>query len=801
MDADVDSDAHASAGPDAKRRKIRKGTHSCWACKRRKEKCTFDPGKAAICIGCQRRGTQCVSQEFPDDLPALASDGTHQIISRVARVETLIETLVTRFDNGEAAVELWPANRNDAGENCHGAPAAASTEPDLGRDPSPYSPPGADRLSSRANATHSLHQNQTTATSGTGLTSSVYRKASSPQKYAKLSQALYKALPSIEDSKIICRVCNHTTIMFNEALTRSYETLENDFGSIESMFARPGPYTHPVLIARYMLRVANILQQFRPIIQDEIQALSESPQEMMDRLADTAISLVTTQDRLLGNLEGLECVMLESMFHANIGSLRLSWAAGRRAMSLAQLMGFHVPESRLQYQMLDPTSKADPRTLWFRIVYYDQYLCLILGLPQGCRDRSMDSDAMLAADSPFGRLERRHCVIASRILERSESELGPQGFALTQELDRDLQKAARSIHSRWWLTPDLGSTEKDDRALFWTLKRLTAHMIHYSMLNKLHLPYMLCKHEGREYSKIACVNASREVLSRFVVLRSFNSAASCCRTTDFLAFMAAMTLVLAHLGSHGCSTQADNLLGHQYHSDRAMMEQVMVSMEEVSRQSGDTLSTESADLLRRLLAIEAEAAEGHTDRAESVSVQARGIGASQNNEDGDADGVVRVEIPYFGVIRIAREGTISKETPKSSQPPVKTTERQTQCSAATAVVDNRTSPHKRSEGTAVPSLRQPDTGRAFATVDNGSGEPAMSTQQQTELLYNIHAPSYNRSFTQPELQHKGGLFDPLLPGLTAGFDDWTFQGVDMAFFDSLIGNNEEAGQFEGASIE
>jgi hypothetical protein len=51
------------------RRKVRKGTHSCWECKRRKMKCRFDPRIAsASCNGCRRRGSPCISQEFPEDL-------------------------------------------------------------------------------------------------------------------------------------------------------------------------------------------------------------------------------------------------------------------------------------------------------------------------------------------------------------------------------------------------------------------------------------------------------------------------------------------------------------------------------------------------------------------------------------------------------------------------------------------------------------------------------------------------------------------------------------------------------------
>lgn len=69
-------DAYAQS--EAKRRKLRKGTHSCWECKRRKMKCIFDDpltNATTICNGCRRRGSQCVSQKFPD-VVSFSTDNT-----------------------------------------------------------------------------------------------------------------------------------------------------------------------------------------------------------------------------------------------------------------------------------------------------------------------------------------------------------------------------------------------------------------------------------------------------------------------------------------------------------------------------------------------------------------------------------------------------------------------------------------------------------------------------------------------------------------------------------------------------
>ena len=331
-------------------------------------------------------------------------------------------------------------------------------------------------------------------------------------------------------------------------------------------------------------------------------------------------------------------------------------------MSIAQLMGLNRSDNHTQYKVLDPKSEHHPQLMWFRIVFLDRYLCLMLGVSQGSLDRSMASDEMLANDTPMGRLERIHCVVASQILERNESNPSSHDLTLTRTLDAELQRAARSLPSKWWLTPNLGIALTDPQALFWNTRRMFAQVLHYNLLNQLHLPHMLRSSSADrkyEFSRITCVNASREVLSRFIALRSFNGIAYSCRTVDFLALMAAMTLLLAHLDSH--SSEAENLLAHQYQSDRAMIEQVQENMKEVNRINSDILSAQSANLLRRLLTIEVETADSYPHCDRMVSVQEAGTEAALPHQDGDA--VVSVHIPYFGIIKIAREG-ISKEIPK-----------------------------------------------------------------------------------------------------------------------------------------
>ncbi|KAF7533866.1 hypothetical protein G7Z17_g13453 [Cylindrodendrum hubeiense] len=621
-------------------------------------------------------------------------------------------------------------------------------------------------------------------------------------KYERLSRFLHNSLPSREDMERICKANRHPSVLAHEILTLPYPILEqNSLKSPESLLEIPEPDVHPVLISRYMLQLAIYLLHLHPDIHEGIKGLSESPRAIMERLVDLATGLVTTNDDLLGSIEGLQCVMLETMYQANGGNLRRSWVASRRAMGIAQLMGLNRSDNRTQYKVLDPKTEYHPHVMWFRIIFLDQHLCLMLGLPQGSLDRSIASEAMLAKDSPMGRLERIQCGIASRILERNESNMSFHDMALTRTLDVEMQRAARSLPSKWWLIPSLDVTSTKSQGLFWDMQRLFAQILHYNILNQLHLPYMLRSSSAErkyEYSRITCVNASREVLSRFIALRSFDRIAYSCRIVDFLALMAAMTLLLAHLESHRSSGE-ENLLAHQYLSDRAMIERAQENMKEVSRLNSDALSAQSADLLRRLLAIEVETADGYSRRAGTVSVEE--AGAETSLPDQDDDGVVSVHIPYFGIIKIAREG-VSKEVPKPQATTTANYQAQSQVpdrSSTTSTETFHAGPRMCPSGIAGPGgipnvddIIPVDTGYGHAEVPSMVSQEAPNTYAKTPVqLGEPPTPSTGDGATHFAPQLQNGVCDLLLhhgdyPGLTAGGEDWAFQGVDMAFFDSLM---------------
>ncbi|KAJ5202702.1 hypothetical protein N7449_004781 [Penicillium cf. viridicatum] len=92
-------DPQARPGDHQPRKKIRKGTRSCWQCKHRKVGCNFASDSDQSCKECLARGLPCRSQEFPEPENPRESDRTY-LNERMARVETLLEKLLIRVDGG-----------------------------------------------------------------------------------------------------------------------------------------------------------------------------------------------------------------------------------------------------------------------------------------------------------------------------------------------------------------------------------------------------------------------------------------------------------------------------------------------------------------------------------------------------------------------------------------------------------------------------------------------------------------------------------------------------------------------------
>ena len=214
-----------------------------------------------------------------------------------------------------------------------------------------------------------------------------------------------------------------------------------------------------------MLILASFLQFFPP---QQVVGLVEQAPVVMKRLTEASIRLVTTNEEMVGCLEGLECIILEGVFQSNIGNLRRAWLAFRRAMVTAQLMRMdrHNPPP---VKTLDLKTRMNPAFMWFRIVYMDRFLSLMLGLPQGSPDQNVNLE--VSGETPTSKLERLHTMIADALSSATSATPLLWDLSITQELDAELLNVAKGLPDKFWLPPNFANMRRNTREAFWEQMR------------------------------------------------------------------------------------------------------------------------------------------------------------------------------------------------------------------------------------------------------------------------------------------------------------------------------------------
>lgn len=181
------------------------------------------------------------------------------------------------------------------------------------------------------------------------------------QNYSTLTSKLLRAVPSHEQIALLLARMNHPPSMSYQF---DYKTCCSSFDETPELHVLipdlRQPDKHPVLLARQMFLFAAALGQIAR--KDSIPGLTKHHHEIMDELAESAISNITTNDALLGTLEGLELMIMEGFYHMDCGDARRAWITNRRAVINAQLLGLHRPGHH-RFNIIDTTAKLDPEAI------------------------------------------------------------------------------------------------------------------------------------------------------------------------------------------------------------------------------------------------------------------------------------------------------------------------------------------------------------------------------------------------------------------------------------------------------
>ena len=469
-------------------------------------------------------------------------------------------------------------------------------------------------------------------------------------QHSKISRLLRATLPSQQDADLI--IASGNTAAFLQFFTLPYADLfSGRMRSAAELSRLPDRTAHPVLLARTLLYLAHGLQNLDPSVSNLDQLdLGCTRASAMKHYVSTASRLVTSNHELIESLEGLECLILEAVFHHNACNLKTAWLGNRRAISLAQLMEFDTANPT-NVKRLDPNSRISPAFMWYRIVGNDMSLSLALGLRAGVADIPLFPPKQLPEDGETGLLERQHYALMCQMIHRVDHRGGD--IETIRNIDRALQEAAQSVTPEWWLLPRTSYRERssgvDNTGRLDDAMRLLVQITHYYLLLILHFPSALqMRADVDDCSRVTCVDSSRELLSRYIRLRRMKHPPFCCRGIDLCAFTACLALLAAHITRRSHQQfGSSGALAHQRLSDRATVEETIDIMLQICEVSSDLSLQESATILKGLSTMEEDAA---------TKSRAPSTGHIIDTDSSTSKHAMRTNIPFFGTVYITSCG-------------------------------------------------------------------------------------------------------------------------------------------------
>ncbi|PSR90294.1 hypothetical protein BD289DRAFT_221325 [Coniella lustricola] len=625
--------------PAAKRRKVRKGTRSCWECRRRKIKCHFGSQDDVICIGCKQRGTICRSQEFDDDnAPEPGQKSDPPLARRLDRLEQMMERIVDRIVPDEMAAASGPVSsqtdhaRRSLSPSSHDMPIPGRREAsvDVLETSATSEGPIAALLAMRHEPSHRRGASEpghmpTPAMTVAGSSTPSFPPSATTQGVVSRPPTRTGAqlLPPLNQNYWVCtsvrgafppqlaiKAIVSASPGASYAAAMCYSDAQRLAGKAEaaaSLVYIPIGNVHALLLAKRALQILICIQQLPPSFDWEALAVGAPMKETMSRLLNAA-TLVTSNDELMGYAEGIECLILQATYQANCGNLRRAWVTVRRALGLAQMMG--LDKNRLgAFRSCDPKANPVHRTsapvLWLKVVSWDRSLSLLLGLSAGSQGNQYGSDEAAKSDTAMDRLEKAHSAISARISERNDNHQQdptrhPSIYALTQDIDLELEAASSTMPLGWWDCPRTGLLTSQT-SLWEATARSMAQIHHFTLVMLLHVPYMLrdLASPRYDYSKTSCVAAARDLLTRFASFRAHNTSAYSCRRVDYAGLIASMTLCLAYLSKR----RTESWEKSRVQEDSELVEMARRRMDHVAHVNGDRLSREAVGIIGQLTPI------------------------------------------------------------------------------------------------------------------------------------------------------------------------------------------------------
>ncbi|CRG85768.1 putative transcriptional regulatory protein C530,08 [Talaromyces islandicus] len=489
---------------------------------------------------------------------------------------------------------------------------------------------------------------------------------------------------------------------------------------------------HLTSITRLLLCIAISIQQLSP--ETDLRPLQTTAplREMMSSIINFLVSNVLSDDEVTGSIEGVECLALQGIYEVNAGNIRRSWLAFRKAITIAQLLGLHRKPFKAPQETLDLV-EIKRLHLWYQISRGERYLSTLLGVPSGTGSAVLPFDDKVPWLSTEERYHMHLYHISGLILARNQEDF-THSFSTTQRIGELLDSLAEQMPPAWWEIPTSIPTNRTKEASV-EFERVMCQIWHFELETLVHLPFMLRAATDRryEYSRVSCLNASRNLIRSWISIRESQMTLLFSNLLEFEAFTAATTLLLGLLGPQ--TSTNEGVLQERY-EDSQLVETVVQNFERLKKHgAGMSVDVQSISVIRTL----------------------------QQFLHGTLSGRLCLEIPFFGIIKIASSGVVQ---PLEGE----------RILGANAC--QNTSFSLPAQSTVSSSIRKMDC-----------APTSMSHRKRYTTKETNENGQRNATNDTPILQVSGVHFQfPEALGVQGGHDtsEWLFEESDMIFFDSLV---------------
>ncbi|KAJ5700161.1 hypothetical protein N7536_003174 [Penicillium majusculum] len=617
-------DPQSRAG-DQPRKKIRKGTRSCWQCKHRKVRCNFASDSDQSCKECLARGLPCRSQELPEPKNPRESDRTY-LNERMARVEKLLETLLVRVGGGGSQQR----DSKSLLDSVETSPESSQSSPPIVAPAT--ATPSADNtplLSRFDNQVLGFQRSDTVASDFTSYTTI-------NRDWGRLRRELLALIPSEKTLKIISEASSIWWIMRVQVFDDYDKTLLSS--SVQEL-----AHSHPTAVGKAVLWIALCLQQLSSGLDLPSLELPCLPCLLAEECVNRVSTFVCSDDSIVSCIDGLECLVLQGLILSHGGRLRSAWLCNCRAANIAQLIGFHraepAPNESAAYQ-------HRATFIWRHILIVDRHFALILGVHGSISNTALDQYQSNPSDSQTSPPHQESVMnplarIAGSIIERNQTftEVTPAMLQMTQSIDQKLQA---------FIPPALASPESvppgkcSERSL--CFRNLHYRMWYYQLMAWLHLPLLLTSgtDEFYYYNRQTCLHACRNIIACYVNIRRTAESGFESRVLDFQAFTTAMTIIINALRPSSA---------HDFtKEDYLALDRVVAILEQLKTTSHDKIATRALHVLKLIKAVGMGSEPSQLDESEG------------NQYENGKPSRIKLDIPYFGTIYLERRIILNHST-------------------------------------------------------------------------------------------------------------------------------------------